>query len=216
MDGNFDFSTETYEEPVVNEMTPFMTTSGYVKGNITKCVYNASNNCVDIDQLGTQNKKPVLASKMKLFLENKDGTKSSGYYMFMSICQLVGLNKIERDGFTGEYKDLIGKEIVFGIQLKVSEGYDVPLRNIKSVHDPVTGQTLGEKNANKKAEAIHVKLTDWIEKPQQQTTVKQDFATDEPPLGFGSQPQNGFSQPPADINNALPQMPVDEDLDLPF
>ncbi len=215
MNGNFDFSTEDYEEPVVNEMTPFMTTSGYVKGNIAKCAYNASNNCIDIDLLGTQDKKPVLASKMKLFLENKDGTKSPGFYLFMSICQLIGLSKIERDEYSGEYKNLIGKEIVLGIQLKFSEGYDVPLRNIKSVHDPVTGQTLGEKNSNKKAEAIHVKLNDWIEKPQHTTTTKQDFAppADEPPMGFGGGFVNTGSVP-ANTAPAQAQIPLDED--LPF
>jgi hypothetical protein len=172
-----------------------MEKSGYVKGKLIKCSHNASDNTISVSIDGLLNNSPVSAPNMKLFLDGRNGEKADGYYYFMSMCKLLGEDKPVKDEYTGEFKGLIGKEIVLGIQCVYSEGYSTPLRNIQSVHDPVTGQTLTEKNAGTPAEKVKQPIKDWYKKPK------------------GGVISNDSGEAPESLG-AAPEMPVDED--LPF
>ena len=150
---SFDFSEEGYREPVEKQ---FMNTSGYITGVVTRCEYNSSYNSVGIDIESETESCRFLS----LYMENKDGSKSPGYYHFMSLCKLLGVDKPVQDPVTDRFENIEGKPVTIGIKFVFTEGQQYPKKYIQSIHSSKTGCTYGEALEKKPAEIIKTAIKD--------------------------------------------------------
>ncbi len=186
-----------------------ISTSGCLKGHITRCEYDSRYDSIGIDIEGENEQVRFLS----LGLTKRDSSdKAPGYYQFMALCLLLGISN-PKSNENGVYIEIIGKEIVAGVKLKFTAGQKFPKKYLQFFCDPKTGQTYTEKRENKPAVRCKEPIKD--EYDMSETTTKQDFAppADEPPMGFGG----GFVNTgtvPANTAPAQAQIPLDED--LPF
>ncbi len=150
---SFDFSEETYQEPVEKQ---WMNTSGYITGKITRCEHNTSYNSIGIDIESDEQKCQFLS----LYMDNKDGTKAQGYYQFMSLCKLLGINKPKKDEVSDRFEEIEGKPITLGIKFVFNAGDQYPKKYVQSIHSATSGLTYGEAIEKKPADTIKRELKD--------------------------------------------------------
>jgi hypothetical protein len=172
----FDFSNEEVKDP-----TPYISTSGYYSGKITRIVYDALYKKVSFDITAPQGRIQYL----DISLYNKDGSKSDGYALFGAICKICGVDKPEQDSL-GNFTKLQSKPLAVGVQFEFISGNKFPKKYVRSIHFADTMKTWGEHTSGSEALMYKTPIVDKFSEPKNgaSQTPKTDNTFGEPPAGM--------------------------------